>query len=161
MKPGAADYTKQRATMSNSRNEPHHPAAAGEADHLILSQEQLNYGVERVVSGYARLEKYLVTETKTIQVEVTHEEVRLVHEPPADVAGNQRGADFSSVMNDGSPDTESRWMYLSREEIVVSKRVVPVERVRLQVHSVTEQQQITEDVRSEKLETDTPTVDPI
>ncbi len=147
--------------MTNRQNEPHHPAAAGEADHLILSQEQLNYGINRMVSGYARLEKYVVTETKTIQVEVTHEEVRLVHELPADGSGDQPGAGSTTVMNNGSPNTESRWMYLSREEIVVSKRVVPVERVRLQVHSVTEQRQITEDVRSEKLETENPTVDPI
>lgn len=151
--------------MTNSQeseNDLHNPASpTGEGGHLILSQEQLTVDVDRVVSGYARLEKYLVTETKTIQVELTHEEVRLVHESPADVPGHESGADSTTVMNAASPDTESRWMYLSREEIIVSKRIVPVERVRLQVHSVTEQQQITKDVRSEKLETNIPTVDPV
>jgi len=43
-----------------------------------------------------------------------------------------------------SADTD-RWMVLSREEVVVTKRIVPVEQVRLEIYPVTNQQQVTAD----------------
>ncbi len=115
-------------------------------DFVVRSEEQLRVRTDQQVAGYARLEKFTVTETKTITVEVTHEEVRLV----------QRGVDgpppgqldpANATDSDGS-----RWMVLSREEVVVSKRVVPVERVRLDVYPVVEQRQITEQVRKEQID---------
>ena len=51
------------------------------------------------------------------------------------------------------PADNTRWMVLSREEVVVSKRVVPVERARLEVYPVTEQQKVTEQVRKEQIDT--------
>ena len=120
------------------------PTAAGTGrDYLIRSEEQLQVGTNRVPSGYARLEKFLVTETKTITVEVTHEEVRLIREPLG--AGAQHS---------GRPDQSGtdRWMQVSREEVVVTKRIVPVERVRLEVYPVTEQRQLTEQVRKEQVD---------
>ena len=114
-------------------------------DYLVRSEEQLHVRTDQVLAGYARLEKFTVTETKTITVEVTHEEVRLV----------QRAADTTDHEGPVSPaDGDSaRWMVLSREEVVVTKRVVPVERVRLEVYPVVEQQQVTEQVRKEQIDT--------
>jgi uncharacterized protein (TIGR02271 family) len=114
-------------------------------DYLVRSEEQLRVRTDQVVSGYARLEKFTVTETKTITVEVTHEEVRLVQRP-ADPDADQPGA-VSANSADGA-----RWMVLSREEVVVTKRVVPVERVRLEVYPVVEQRQVTEQVRKEQID---------
>lgn len=119
-------------------------------DHLVLSQERLGVSTIRVPSGWARLEKFLVTETRTITVEVTHEEIRVVRGP-----GPQDGSGLPP--NPGQ--NGARWMPVHREEVVVSKRVVPVERVRLEVYPVTEQRQITEEIRKERLDThgtDTP-----
>jgi uncharacterized protein (TIGR02271 family) len=114
-------------------------------DYLLRSEEQLRVRTDRVVSGHARLEKFTVTETKTITVEVTHEEVRLV----------QRGADGSGpdqqTPGDATADAD-RWMVLSREEVVVTTRVVPVERVRLEVYPVVEQRQVTDQVRKEQID---------
>ena len=115
-------------------------------DHLIRSEEQLQVRTDRVIAGYARLEKFTVTETKTITVEVTHEEVRLV----------RRAADASPADHQGLADPASdsaRWMVLSREEVVISKRVVPVERVRLEMYPVVEQRQVTEQLRKEHIDT--------
>lgn len=120
------------------------PGAGPGRNYLVRSEEQLHVGTEQVVAGYARLKKFTVTETKTITVEVTHEEVRLVQTADA----GRQGAAGSPASVDGA-----RWMVLSREELVVSKRVVPVERVRLEVYPVTEQQQVTEQVRKEQIDT--------
>ncbi len=113
-------------------------------DYLIRSEEQLNVTTARVPGGWARLEKFLVTETKTITVEVTHEEVRLVSEPTG--AGGP-------ASDPGAQKNQARWMYVSREEVAVTKRVVPVERVRLEVYPVTEQRQISDEVRKEQIDT--------
>ena len=128
------------------------PAGPGDAiadpsgrDYLVRSEEQLHVRTDQVLAGYARLEKFTVTETKTITVEVTHEEVRLV----------QRAAETTGPAGAVSPaDGDSaRWMVLSREEVIVTKRVVPVERVRLEVYPVTEQRQVTEEIRKEQIDT--------
>jgi len=118
--------------------------ASTERNYLIRSEERLNVTTARVPGGWARLEKFLVTETKTITVEVTHEEVRLVSEPTG------AGGAASDL---GAQESQARWMYVSREEVVVTKRVVPVERVRLEVYPVTEQRQISDEVRKERIDT--------
>ncbi len=113
-------------------------------NYLIRSEERLNVTTARVPGGWARLEKFLVTETKTITVEVTHEEVRLVSEPTG--AGG-------AAADPGAQKNQARWMYVSREEVAVTKRVVPVERVRLEVYPVTEQRQVSDQVRKEQIDT--------
>ena len=116
-------------------------------DYLLRSEEQLQVSTERVVAGYARLEKFTVTETKTITVQVTREEVRLVNRT-ADGSEPDRPTQASPAETD-----PGRWMVVSREEVVVTKRVVPVERVRLEVYPVAEQRRITEQVRKEQVDT--------
>jgi uncharacterized protein (TIGR02271 family) len=120
-------------------------AQASGRGYLVRSEEQLRVRTDQVVAGYARLEKFTVTETKTITVEVTHEEVRLVQRP-ADGAGTDDQALGASATD------ADRWMVLSREEVVVTKRVVPVERVRLEVYPVVEQRQVTEQIRKEEID---------
>lgn len=117
-------------------------------DYLVRSEERLHVGTDRVVAGYARLEKFTVTESQTITVEVTHEEVRLVQTAAADEPPNQQKPASSPLPVDGG-----RWMVLSREEVVVTKRIVPVERVRLEVYPVTQQQEVTEQVRKDQIDT--------
>lgn len=58
-------------------------AGSSDRDFLIRSEEQLQVATQRVTAGVARLEKFVVTEMKTITIEIAHEEVRLVHlDPP-------------------------------------------------------------------------------
>lgn len=115
-------------------------------DFLVLSEEQLRVQTDRELAGYARLEKFTVTETETITVEVTREEVRLVQRASG-------GAEIGRPAAAGSADSDNgRWMTLSREEVVVTKRVVPLERVRLEVYPVTEQRQVTDEVRKEQID---------
>ena len=116
-------------------------------DAMTRSEEQLRVGTERRESGRARMRKYIVTEQQTVTVPVSHDEVRLEREPITDA---NRGAAESG------PDLseEEHEVVLTEERPVVQKDTVPVERVRLDTEQVTENQQVTEDVRHEEITTD-------
>ena len=76
----------------------------GEPGVLVRSEERLNVSTQRFTTGRARLEKYLITETRTITVEVTREEVRLVHDDtsPTAPADPARPTDLGSPAADES-----------------------------------------------------------
>ena len=108
---------------------------------MTRSEEQLHVGTEKVQTGRARLRKVVVTEQQTVTIPVTREEVRLVREPiaPGDTVDATIGEAAAEVV-------------LTEERVVVSKETVPVERVRLGTVTITEQQEVTEAVRKEKIE---------
>jgi uncharacterized protein (TIGR02271 family) len=116
-------------------------------DAMTRSEERLHVGTERVETGRARLRKYVVTEQQTVTVPVEREEVRLEREPITDA---NRGA----AMDGPAISEEEHEVILSEERPVVQKEAVPVERVRLGTETVTENQQVTDDVRKEQIEMD-------
>lgn len=75
---GAADAAASAGTDTNSTEEP---TASSNDNTLIRNEEHLNVGTERVETGQARLRKYVVTETETVEVPVSHEEVRVERTP--------------------------------------------------------------------------------
>lgn len=117
---------------------------------MTRSEERLHVGTENVVAGRARLRKYVVTENVSTTVPVSHEEVRLEREP---ITEANRGAAMSG------PDIseEEHEVTLHAERPVVAKEAVPVERVRLGTETVTEEHQVREQVRKERI--DEPDVD--
>jgi len=116
-------------------------------DAMTLSEERLSVGTERVEAGRARLRKYVVTENVTQTVPVSHEEVRVQREPITD-------ANRGSAMDGPAISEEEHEVVLHAEQPVVAKEAVPVERVRLGTETVTEQQQVTDTVRKEQVDTD-------
>ena len=116
---------------------------------LTRSEEQLHVGTEKVQTGRARLRKFIVTEQQTVTVPVTHEEVRLVREPvtPGDTVDATIGEAATDVV-------------LTEERVLVNKETVPVEKVRLGTDTITEQQDVTENVRKEQIEFDNGTTTP-
>lgn len=135
------------------------PAAgsAAESRYLVRSEERLDVHTIQVPVGRARLEKFLVSETRTVTVEVTHEEVRLVRydaDGAATDAGGRPlnpvhpavapGADTNEFGNGRNHGNPGRWLTLSEERVIITREVVAVERVRLQVDTITEQQDVTE-----------------
>jgi uncharacterized protein (TIGR02271 family) len=116
-------------------------------DAMTRSEERLNVGTERVQTGKARLRKYVVTEQQNVTVPVTREEVRLEREPITDA---NRGA----AMDGPALSEEEHEVVLNEERPVVEKETVPVERVRLSKDQVTENQQVSEDVRREEIDMD-------
>lgn len=122
---------------------------------MTLSEERLRVRTEQVVSGRARLVKYVVTEEVTLTVLVSHEEVRVELEPangPGDQSPATAGAELGPLAA-GTEDDQGRWMILHAERPVVQMESVPVERVRLRIETVTEQQEVTGQVRKERIGT--------
>ena len=112
-------------------------------DAMTRSEEQLHVGTENVETGKARLRKYIVTENVTQTVPVSHEEVRIEREPITD-------ANVGNAVAGGNLTEEEHEVTLSAEQVVVNKETVPVERVRLDTDTVTEQQTVTEEVRKSR-----------
>ena len=116
-------------------------------DAMTRSEEQLDVGTQSRQSGKARLRKYVVTETVTTQVPVSHEEVRVEREPITD-------ANVDSAMAGPELSEEEHEVTLHSEEPVVNKKTVPVERVRMDTETVTGTENVTEEVSKEHIETD-------
>ncbi|MEX1908676.1 PRC and DUF2382 domain-containing protein [Janibacter sp. Y6] len=118
-------------------------------DAMTRSEERLNVGTEKVATGRARLRKYIVTENVTTTVPVQREEVRLEREPITDANRDQ-------AMAGGDLTEEEHEVTLTEERVVVDKETVPVERVKLGTETVTDEQQVSEEVRKEQIEADLP-----
>ncbi|WP_448616281.1 PRC and DUF2382 domain-containing protein [Modestobacter sp. URMC 112] len=116
-------------------------------DAMTRSEEQLRVGTERVQAGKARLRKYVVTENVTTTVPVSHEEVRIEREPITD-------ANVGNALDGPAISEEEHEVVLHAERPVVAKEAVPVERVRLDVDTVTDQETVTDTVRKEQIDTD-------
>jgi len=114
---------------------------------MTLSEERLNVGTRSQEAGRARLRKYVVTENVTESVPVSHEEVRLEREPITD-------ANIGNAMDGPAISEEEHEVVLHAETPVVEKEAVPVERVRLDKTTVTEQEQVSEGLRKEEIEVD-------
>jgi uncharacterized protein (TIGR02271 family) len=114
---------------------------------MTRSEEELEVGKTSRESGRARLRKYVVTEQVETTVPVQREEVRLEREPITDENADQ-ATDGPAISE------EEHEVTLHEEQVVVDKRTVPKERVRLGKETVTEDQQVSEEVRKEQIETD-------
>jgi uncharacterized protein (TIGR02271 family) len=117
-------------------------------DAMTRSEEQLRVGTQQVEAGRARLRKYVVTENVTTNVPVSHEEVRIEREPITD-------ANVGDALDGPAISEEEHEVTLHAERPVVQKEAVPVERVRLDVDTVTEQETVSDSVRKEQIEADT------
>jgi uncharacterized protein (TIGR02271 family) len=154
------DYSEARSDSGLSENsgrqtgdQPvgHDTSGPTTDDAMTRSEEELKVGTASRESGRARLRKYVVTEQVQQTVPVQHEEVRLEREPitDANVGDATAGPEISE---------EEHEVTLHEEEVVVEKRAVPKERVRLDKDIVTDEQQVSEEVRKEQIEAegDTP-----
>ncbi len=116
-------------------------------DSMTRSEERVNIGTEKREAGRARLRKYVVTEEVTKTVPVTREEVVLEREPITD-ANAEAAGDGPAISE------EEHEVVLHEEQVVVDKETVPVERVRMGTESVTEQREVSEQVRKEQIDTE-------
>ncbi len=116
-------------------------------DAMTRSEEQLQVGTQQVEAGRVRLRKHVVTEQQTVTVPVSHDEVRLEREPITD-------ANRGDALDGPGLSEEEHEVVLTEERPVVQKETVPVERVKLGTETVTDQQQVTEDVAHEEITTD-------
>ena len=137
---GQADRgTVERGTVGHDTSGP----TTDEA--MTRSEEELRVGKQQVETGRARLKKFIVTEQVQTTVPVQREELRVEREPITD-------ANAGAAMDGPALSEEEHEVVLHEEQAVVDKAVVPKERVRLDKDTVVENQQVSEEVRKERIE---------
>jgi uncharacterized protein (TIGR02271 family) len=116
-------------------------------DAMTRSEEELLVGKTQRETGRARLRKYVVTEQVQTTVPVQREEVRLEREPITD-ANRDQALDGPEISE------EDHEVVLHEEVPVVEKQTVPKERVSLQKDTFTDEREVSEEVRKERIEAD-------
>ena len=138
-----------RETMGRSETDRgtvgHDTSGPSTDDAMTRSEEELRVGTRQREAGRARLRKYVVTENVTRTVPVSREEVTIEREPITD-------ANRGDAMDGPGISEEEHEVVLHEDEVVVDKDVVAKERVRMGKQTVTEDQQVTEQVRKEQIE---------
>jgi uncharacterized protein (TIGR02271 family) len=114
---------------------------------MTRSEEEVRVGTTQRETGRARLRKYVVTENVTQTVPVQREEVRIEREPITD-------ANVDDAMDGPAISDEEHEVVLHEDQPVVEKNVVPKERVRLDKDTVSEDVNVSEEVRKERIEAD-------
>jgi uncharacterized protein (TIGR02271 family) len=132
-------------TPEGGRPEGYDTSGPTTDDAMTRSEEELRVGKAQREAGTARLKKNVITENVTKTVPVQREEVRIDRESitDANVDRATAGPDISD---------EEHEVVLHEEEPVVEKRSIPKERVRLSKEAVTDEQEISEEVRKEQIE---------
>nr|WP_294693446.1 YsnF/AvaK domain-containing protein [uncultured Friedmanniella sp.] len=153
----ASGFAAGTGTRNDDRNDRDDDDAPGTVGHdtsgpttdnaMTRSEEQLRVGKTQGEAARARLRKYVVTENVTQTVPVSREEVRVEREPITDA--NRGAAQSGPAISE-----EEHEVVLHAEQAHVEKEAVPVERVRMDKETVTEQQTVSDDVRKEQIEVD-------
>jgi uncharacterized protein (TIGR02271 family) len=136
------------ATTGNDHGTVGHDTSGATTDNAMTrSEERLQVGTQKAEAGRARLRKFVTTETETATVPVSKERVTVEREPITE-------ANMGNAMDGPALSEEEHEVVLHEERPVVQKEAVPVERVRLGKEQVTENVQVTEEVRKEQIESD-------
>jgi uncharacterized protein (TIGR02271 family) len=139
------EYSEERSDSGLPEGPPDPDADRSSDNAMTRSEEELQVGKTKREAGRARLRKYVVTENVTQTVPVQREEVRVEREPITDA-----NIDQATTGPDISEDEHE--LTLTEEQVVAQKRVVPKERVRLAKDTVTEEEQVSEQLRKEQIE---------
>jgi len=120
-----------------------------ESTRVPLVEEKLNVSKREVTYKEATLIKEPVTETKTVEVPVTHEELIVERRPPTEATTSQ------DELKPPVTTREEIKIPLKKEEFEVKKEPYVKEEAVIKKKRVEERKTITEDVKSEKLVDDT------
>lgn len=134
---GAASGREDEASLGATR------ATSTSAVNVPVVEEQLEVGKVEREAGAVRIKKDVVSETQTVEVPV-RKEVLSVERVPVDptqpvAAGTQ------------APTSAEVRVPLHEEEVVVSKRPVIKEEVRVQTHAVEEKRAVAEELKREEV----------
>lgn len=114
------------------------------AANVILHEERLAVTTQRYATERITIERVIVTEQRTITVDVRREELRLTREPLPE--GGLIPADAGPIT------AEPLVMVLHEEQIAIVKTIVPVERVTISTETVIEDQQVSATLGREVVE---------
>lgn len=132
-------YADTTATPDTTRT----TSTTGDAA-VTVSEERMRVDTQAREAGRARLRKYTTTETETVSVPVTKERLVVERNPVA-------GGTTDAPITEGDQVEE---ITLREERAVVDKETVPVEEVRIGKEQVTEHEQVSAEVRKERVDVD-------
>jgi uncharacterized protein (TIGR02271 family) len=116
-------------------------------DAMTRSEEELQVGTTERESDRVRLRKYVETEDVQETVPVKREEARVEREPIT-------GENVDAAMSGPEIAEDEHEVILHEEEVVADKRVEPKERVRLETDTITDEREVSDTVRKERIEVD-------
>lgn len=116
---------------------------------IQLRQERLRATTTPVQAGEAQLHKEVVTETQTLQVPVTREELVIERHPVNAATANAGAMDAGEI---GSGETVR--IPLTQEQVNISKDTVVTEEVSIGKKQVQETQQVQDTIKREELRVD-------
>ena len=137
--------TSDTDVIDTARGAGHDTSGPNTDDAMTRSEEQVRAGTETVTAGKARLRKWVETEEQNVSVPVKKEKARLETEP---ITGANRG----SALDGPDITEEEHEVTLTEERPVVAKEAVPVERVKLSKDTEQHDEQVSEEVRKERIE---------
>ena len=114
---------------------------------MTRSEEELEVSKHRTETGRVRLRKWIETENVSMTVPIRREKARLVAEPITE-------RNIDKALSGSDLQESEHEVTLSKEEVDVTKRVVPKERVRLEKEVDTEEVPIDETIRKERIQMD-------
>ena len=140
-----AHYGRQYVD-STSQSQPQTSANTerGDAASTVRSEEELSIDKHMQEAGRVKLRKWVETDDVHVTVPVQRQMARVVREPVS-------GADISGV---GEFVDDEEEIVLSEEVVDVSKHAVAKERVGLETETVTDQVDVNETVRKERVDID-------
>jgi uncharacterized protein (TIGR02271 family) len=112
---------------------------------MTRSEEELRITKTQHETGRARLRKWVDTEPVTTSVRTEHEQARIEREPITE-------ENVDAATSGPAISEEEHEVPLHGEEAHVEKKVVPKERVRVVKDTVTEEEQVSEELRKERIE---------
>ena len=138
------DTTAQTRGRRTDDAIPGHPTPLREGDVAVpVREEELSVNKERQEAGRVRLRKDVVEERQSLNVPVTHEEVRVERVPVDDQRASDLGPDAFTEKDIEVP--------LMGEQVVTDKRARVAEEVRLRKQAVTDQQRVSDTVKKERV----------
>jgi uncharacterized protein (TIGR02271 family) len=138
------EYSSSYRNVDFTEEQDKSDASQDTATGIPLREERLNVSKEEFTEQ-ATVTKEPITETKTIEIPVTHEEITIEKTPP-------RHRKYTSISSESPVDSKTEIKIpLKKEEIEVIKQPYVKEEVVVKKNPVTKTQQVTEQVRSENL----------
>jgi uncharacterized protein (TIGR02271 family) len=131
--------------IDNNIEDAEQKESESESTRVPLIEEKLNISKREVTYKEASLIKEPVTETKTVEVPLTYEELIIERRPPTEATTSQR------ELKPPVSTREEIKIPLKREEVEVKKEPYVKEEVVVKKRRTEERKTITEEVKSERL----------
>ncbi len=141
-----ADIEAESAIVDTEHDEPIQDNVQNVGETITLTEERLDVS-KNVQEQQATIIKKPVTETKTVEVPLTHEEVSIERRAPS-------GGDGQVAIDGPVTSTQEISIPVKKEEVEVTKTPYVKEEVEVTKKPITETREVTEEVTSERIDTE-------